>query len=256
MTEAPQTAPPGCERPPAIARALAGATGRGLRIAVIDSGCDPTWNDPRIRPGIGLTHPNDGFGVTLSGNDRDAIGHGTACCDIILGMAPEVEVLPIRVFGRRLETSPSVIVAAFEWAQEQGVTILNLSLGSLVERSAGPLYRACEQARRSGLIVVSAVDLRKGWSYPAIFDNTLGVTAGYFGNIFDFQYFPNAGVECRAQGVRRVRWLQGHRQVFGSSFAAPHISAWVALLLERFPGSTLEQVRDFLALHALPGPGS
>ncbi len=252
MAEPAGVALPACERPPWVDRDLAGATGRGVRVAVVDSGCDAAWGDPRIRKGIGLTDPHDGLEVARSQDDRDRIGHGTACTDIILGIAPDVEILPVRVFGSRLETSPEVIVAALEWAIEERVTIVNLSLGSLLDRALRPFYRVCERARKAGILVVSAVHLGEGWSYPAVFENTLGVTAGRFANIFDFEYFPGEGAEFRAQMERQVRWLEQRRRVRGSSFAAPHISALAALFLERFPGSDLDKIRELLARHALP----
>ena len=69
-----------------------------------------------------------------------------------------------------------------------------------------------------------------------------------------FEFSPGDGAECRAQGERQLRWLGQRRRLFGSSFAAPHISAMVALLLERFPGSDLARIRQLLARYALPGP--
>jgi len=251
MVEAVHPPLPDLRRPAWVERNLAGATGHGIRIAVIDSGRDATWNDPRILPGIGFSDSENGFAFLRSQDDRDRIGHGTACTDIILGMAPRVEILPLRVFGSRLETSPEVIVAALDQAIEERVSIVNLSLGSLLDRALRPLYRACERARSEGLLVVSAIHLGEGWSYPAVFENTVGVAAGRFASIFDYEYSSGEGAECRAQGERRVRWQGKRRRLFGSSFAAPHISALIALFLECFPGSDLEQARELLALHAL-----
>ena len=242
---------PSTEPPEWVQRYLPGATGRGVRVAVVDSGCDPSWNHPRIGAGIGLSDTGLGFDLVPSDDVDDRIGHGTACCDILLGMAPGVEVVPVRVFGSRLETSPKVILAALEWAIEQQVDVVNLSLGSLLESSLRPFYRVCERARSEGLVVVSAGSLETGWSYPAIFENTLGVSAGRFDNIYDFNYLTGQGLECRAQADRQVRWLGGERRVFGSSFAAPHISALVALILERHPGLDLDEVRSLLSRFAL-----
>lgn len=256
MAEGPQIPLPDQRRPAWIERTLAGATGRGVRVAMVDSGLDPAWQDPRIQPGMGLTTSHDSFDLTYSADVRDRIGHGTACTDIVLGMAPGTEILPLRVFGTQLETSPEVVVAALEHAIEARVSVVNLSLGSLLDRALRPLYRACEQARQAGVVVVSAIHLGEGWSYPAVFENTLGVAAGRFTSIFDFEYLPEEGAECRAQGERQVRWLGGPRRLFGSSFAAPHITALVALFLERFPGSDLTQIRALLARHALRQPSA
>ena len=175
MAELPSRSPPAWVR-----RDLGGATGRGVRVAVIDSGRDPEWSDPRIQPGIGLVDPSSQLELARSDDDHDRIGHGTACCDILLSMAPGITIVPIRVFGDRLETSPELIVAALDWAAEQRAKIVNLSLGTHLKSALEPLYLACERARERGVLVVSAVSMSQGWSYPAIFDNVLSVQAGSF----------------------------------------------------------------------------
>ncbi|MCG8461561.1 MAG: DUF5131 family protein, partial [Holophagales bacterium] len=129
-------------------------------------------------------------------------------------------------------------------------------------RAKVPFYRACERARRAGCIVISAIPFSARPSYPGIFDNVLGVTAGRFANAYDFVHEPYDGVELMAQGERRVPWASGWRAVYGSSFAAPHIAAHVALLRECFPGAGLEVVRRLLEEQARPhgvileGPGA
>lgn len=243
------------ERPRWVTEELAEATGRGVRVAVIDSGRDPFWKERRVRPGVGLV-ASEGFELSFSDDDRDRVGHGTACCDLILGLAPRVEILPVRVFGDRLETSPELLVAGIEWAVQEEVHIINLSLGTFLERAIRPLYQACEHARQAGIVVVSAVHTVEDWSYPAVFENVLGVQAGRFTNVFEFEFRPDEAAEVLAQGERRVRWLGGaEKEGFGSSFAAPHVSALVALLLERFPGASLEELRRHLERFAR-GTGS
>ncbi len=247
MAELPSGLPPEWVR-----RDLAGATGRGVRVAVIDSGRDPEWHEPRIRPGIGLVDPASQLELARSDDDRDRIGHGTACCDILLGMAAGITIVPIRVFGDQLETSPELIVAAIDWAAEERIDIVNLSLGTHLKSALEPLYLACDRARERGVLVVSAVNMSQGWSYPAVFDNVLSVQAGSFANVFDFFYRRDEAVECLAQGERDVRWLgSSRRQVSGSSFAAPHISAIVALLLESHPGADIENIRTLLSRYAV-----
>lgn len=235
---------PSLERPPWLDAALGDATGLGVRVAVIDSGCDAAWHDPRILPGVSL--------VEASAGTADRIGHGTACCDIILGMAPGVEIVPLRIFGERLETSPGTLVAALELALESGTQIVNLSLGTQREDAVKPLYRVCEAARDAGVIVVSAVHFGSGWSYPAVFENVLGVAAERFASVFDYEYLDGEAAECRAQGDREVRGLDDERRRgYGTSYAAPHVTALAALFRERFPGAGLDRVRRLLAEHAL-----
>ena len=245
------------DRPPWLAE----ATGRGVRIGLVDSGRDPDWCEPRIRPGLGLADPERPFFVAPSDDDRDRVGHGTACADLILRMAPGVEILPCRVFGHRLETSVDLLIAALKWAAEERVHIVNLSLGTTVEKSVRPLYRACEVLRRRGILLVSAAEAARGYSYPAAFDNVIGVRAERLANDFSYAYRPGEAAECIARGDGEVRWLGGERrQVLASSFAAPRITALLALFLETRPEPGLAEAREFLARHAgrgdARGPGS
>ncbi len=238
-------------RPEWVRRELGDATGRGIRIGLIDSGRDPHWDEPRIHHGLGLATPDRPFTVAPSDDDQDRIGHGTACADLILRMAPGVEILPCRVFGHRLETSVDLLIAGLKWAIEKQVHIVNLSLGTTNETSVRRLYQACEVLRRRGTLLVSAAEQQQGFSYPAAFENAIGVRAKRLDDDFAYFYRPDEAAECVARGDGEVRWLGGERrQVFASSFAAPRISALLALFLERHPGMRLEDARAWLARHA------
>ena len=246
--------PPAPFEPPAwVAEELGRPTGKGILVGVIDSGWDRACDDPRVLPGVGLVDPGDDLAMVRSDDDHDRVGHGTACIHQILRIAPDARVVPIRVFGNGLETSPGTLQAGILYAIERGVNVVNLSLGTTLEGTLHPLYAACEKARRQGIIVVAAGHNSSDWSYPAIFENVIGVSAGRFGSAYDYRYhLGDEALECQAWGVEQpVIWLGGSEQVkHGTSFAAPNITGIVSLLLERHPGATLEQVRKLLARHA------
>ncbi|MDZ7359100.1 MAG: S8/S53 family peptidase [candidate division KSB1 bacterium] len=228
-------------------------TGQGVRIGVIDSGWDRSLADPRIKKGVGFVDPFDELALQQSDDDHDRIGHGTACADLILQIAPNAEIFPLRVFGHRLETSVPILTVAIKWAMEHQLRVLNLSLGTHLANAIRPLYAACELARRNGLIIVAAAHASRASSYPSIFENVIGITAGHFNSPFEYSYRKNEAIECAAKGGEQmVLWLGGQkvpRQ--GTSFAAPHISGIVALFLERYPHARLENIRELLALYAI-----
>lgn len=233
--------------------ALGGATGKGVRIAVIDSGWDRTQADPRVLPGVGLVDPDDDFALQRTDDDHDRVGHGTACVDQILRIAPDAEVVPVRVFGNKLETSPHTLKSGLKYALDEGLHLVNMSLGTTLPKELEPLYVGCEIARRAGTIVVAAGHNGRTWSYPAIFDNVIGVAAGRFESPYDYRYRPDEAFECEAWGLDTpVLWLGGERALRnGTSFAAPHITGIVALMLEKHPGATLEEVREMLREFAM-----
>ena len=242
------------EPPVRFRAALGGATGRGVRVGVIDTGWDRSLPDPRVLPGAGFVGPESDFALARSDDDHDRLGHGTACADLVLRMAPEAEIVPIRVFGGRLETSPEVLAAAVEWAAGQAFALLSLSLGTTLESARGPLLAACERAARAGAILVATAPDRAAPPYPAAFPRVIGVDADRFPSPWDFRYRPGDAIECTASGHdQRLRWLGGGEEVkSGTSFATPHITGIVALILERHPGAALEEIREILARLALP----
>ncbi|HEU0078015.1 MAG TPA: S8 family serine peptidase, partial [Longimicrobiaceae bacterium] len=211
---------------------------------------------PRVVPGIGLVDPADELALARSADDADRNGHGTACADLVLRVAPGAEVVPIRVFGRELQTSPSLLCEAIRWAADQRVDVVNLSLGTYLEEALYPLYAACEHARRGGTLVVAASHLTAGWSYPAVVENVIGVEAERFDSPFSYRDRPGPAAECLAWGIDvPVLWLGGRPATrTGTSFAAPQIAGIVALFRERYPAASLEDVREMLALHALAVP--
>ncbi|HET7230469.1 MAG TPA: S8 family serine peptidase [Longimicrobium sp.] len=246
--------PPAPFEPPVwVAEALGRPTGKGLTVAVIDSGWDRACDDPRVLPGAGLVDPEDDLAMLRTGDDHDRVGHGTACVHQILRIAPDARVIPVRVFGNQLETSPGTLQAGILYAIERGVNVVNLSLGTTLEGTLHALYAACEKARRQGIIVVAAGHNSRDWSYPAIFENVIGVSAAKFESPYHYRYLPDEAHECQAWGVEQpVVWLRGEEQVkHGTSFAAPNITGIVCLLLERHPGATLEEIRELLARYAM-----
>lgn len=236
-------------RPEWVRRELGGATGRGVRVAVIDSGWDRGIADARVLPGVSFVDPDDDLAQGFTADDHDRVGHGTACADLVLRIAPGARVVPVRVFGASLETSPGTLTAAMKWALEQNFHVINVSLGTVLDEALKPLYVLCERARRAGVVVVAAGHNARGWSYPAVFANVIGVAAERFDSPFRFRYRPEEAMECVAWGVEQpVLWLGGRRTPRnGTSFAAPNIAGIVALIRERHPDATLKEVRETLA---------
>lgn len=242
-------------RPPVWLREdLGSATGAGVRVAVVDSGWNRRIPEDRIEAGLGLVDDGDPAAFSLTEDDDDRIGHGTACADLILRLAPGVRIVPLRVFGTRLETSIEPLIAAVDWAAEQGIRLVNLSLGTQRTDLAARFYHACERARRRGTLIVASGHIASAISFPAVFDCVIGVGAGHFTHPFQYRYRPEQALECEAKGFRQpVLTLTGKTVLVDStSFAAPNITGIVALLLEQFPGADLREIRSLLARYAEP----
>lgn len=224
------------------------STGRGVKVAVIDSGWNMNLVDSHIKKGIGLVDPTDELSLQKNDNYGDENGHGTAVTDLILRIAPDVTIYPVKVFGRRLETSVNILIEAILWCINNDIKLINLSLGTLLDNALELLYKACEIARQKGMIIISAKSNSEIYSYPSIFENSIGVENGDFDDIFEFKYITDEATECIAKGVHNdLCFLTEERQKLGgNSFAAPVITGFLALFCESNLGTDLEMGRNLL----------
>lgn len=227
-----------------------------IRVAVIDSGWDLSCRDDRVELGVGLVDPNDELTLGTS-DEQDRIGHGTACVDLVLRASPLAHVVPIRVFGARLETSANVLAAAILTSVDLGVQVINLSLGTSQADAAPILYDACEYAYIRGICVIAACNNRGSYSLPAAFNNVIGVGSTSDLGPLEFEYRHGDVAEFRAAHSQTdVRLLNGLRgTVSGTSFAAPIISGVVAGILAKYPCVSLTELRQILsetAVRAVP----
>jgi subtilisin family serine protease len=221
-----------------------------VRIAVIDSGWDRSLSDQRVLRGVGLVDRRWPLAHRLSNDDDDWHGHGTRCTNVLLDAARGIDVIPIRVFGDRLETSPRVLAYAIDWACDHGIRLMNLSAGTFSDDAVPVLYAACLRARRKGAVVVAASEVNacKRAAYPAAFEPVLSVGPGTPTNPCGIDYRAGAEVECEVwSGKRLVRGLGGAMETgWGSSLAAPVVTGFIAGWMRESPSLDLDAVRDRL----------
>jgi subtilisin family serine protease len=230
--------------------AWGGATGRGVRVAIIDSGVE--GDHPAVRGRLG-----ESLAVDLSGEETavvpddavDLFGHGTACAGIIIGLAPEAEIVSIRVLGADLKGKGAAFAAALEWAIERRIQVVNLSLSSKSDALFGLFHDIADDAYFHNVILVSAANNVPGNSYPSLFSSVISVAAHAEPDPMRIYYNPTPPVEFGAWGVDvPVAWKDGTEIVaVGNSFAAPHVAGLVARLVSKHPGLTPFEVKAILA---------
>jgi len=132
-------------------RRIEGATGRGVRIAIIDSGVNPTH--PHVG-GVVATVVATEAGV----DDADAIdrlGHGTAVVAAIHQLAPDAELIVVKLFDRALAASTQALLKAIDWSARNGAQLVNLSLGVTNAAHTVALQDAVTRAVEHGAVIVS-----------------------------------------------------------------------------------------------------
>jgi subtilisin family serine protease len=130
----------------------AGRTGRGVRIAIVDSGIHAAH--PHIG-GVEAGAAIDADGQT-QGDLIDRLGHGTAVAAAIHEKAPDATLLAVKIFDRALATNAATLAAAIRWASTQRVDLINLSLGTSNPDHEGLLAAVVADANAAGAIVVAA----------------------------------------------------------------------------------------------------
>jgi subtilisin family serine protease len=230
--------------------AWGGATGAGIRLGIIDSGLEnehPALKG-RVVENVTVEITDDGPMVVPDG-PVDMFGHATACGGIIVSMAPEVELVSIRVLGSDLRGKGTAFAAGLEWAIEQGLQVCNLSLSSKSESLYPVFHDLADRAYFQSTALVSAANNVPAPSYPSLFSSVFSVAAHPESDPWRIYYNPAPPVEFGAWGVDvPIAWKDGGSTVAtGNSFAAPHVAALVALILSKHPGMTPFEVKAVLA---------
>ncbi len=243
--------------------ALRRGTGRGVKVAVIDSGVETS------HPGLqGLALTDDwivdleGGRLTLNpGKGEDVYGHGTAVAGILRRIAPECRVGSFRVISPGMPgTQATVIREAVRLALDLDYDILNCSFGCIARRELLPGFKqwideACLRGRH--IVAASSNEDAGIVEWPAHFVSVISVSHTEIASD-EWDLFQRDGQMVRfgAKGLEaEALWLQGRtRQVMGSSFASPRVAGLLARLLSVHPGTPPLIAKEALAAWARPWP--
>jgi subtilisin family serine protease len=236
---------------------LQDATGAGQVVAVVDSGIDPAHPDLATQ-----VHSARNF-VDADGTDAsDGDGHGTHVAGTIAasydngegiaGVAPGARVMALRALDDEGSGYDSDIAEAFEWAGDNGVRVVNASLGG--EGASQTLRDAIHGAPNTLFVVAAANDGSDNDTTPIYPCNTPEpnvLCVGATGNddaVASFSNFGAHSVDVFAPGVSILSTVPGasYGSWHGTSMATPHVSAVAALVLEAVPVLTAEQLKQIL----------
>lgn len=206
-------------------------TGRGVKIAVIDSG-------------VHAEHPHVGGvagGVAIDEEGRehldyvDRVGHGTAVAAAIKEKVPDAELYAVKVFDRGLSTRIEILVSAIDWAARAGMHVANLSLGTSRAEHEPLLRAAVERAAAERLVIVAARDDDGVRYWPGCLCGVLPVQVDWGCPRHEYQVATVDGATVfRASGLpREIPGVPPARNVNGISFAVANMTGFVARVLER-----------------------
>jgi subtilisin len=233
--------------------AFAGSTGKGVRVAILDSGIEAG------HPLVGEVQESYAVSVDAEGNAEivedelgDRCGHGTACASIVRSLAPECELVSVRVLGEGYTGSGRVMLAGLRWAIERGFDVVNMSLSTTKKELATLLHELADDAYFRRTVLVASAHNMPVESYPWRFSSVISVGSHEEADPLTYYFNPEPPVEFFARGLELdVAWLGGTTlRCTGNSFATPHISGICALILGKHPGLTPFQLKSILSLTA------
>ena len=233
--------------------AWGGSSGSGVRVAVIDSGIesDHPAVGGSVKEGVIVDYDRDAdlsVRITDDPKPTDIFGHGTACAGIIHSIAPGAEILSVRVIGSDLSGKAMQFAGGLRWAIEHGMNVVNMSLSTSRREYFALFHALADDAYFNNILLVSAVNNLPAPSYPSLYSSVISVAAHEGTDPFRYFYNPSPPVEFGAPGIDlRVAWLdKGYSVITGNSFAAPHITGLVALILGKHPKLTPFQIKTIL----------
>jgi len=227
---------------------FAHATGRGLKIAVIDSG-------------VNLQHPHIvaptrgvrlGFAETDGDSADDKFGHGTAVTAAIQEKAPGAEYYALKVFGDSLRTTTPRVIEAIKWSIDQGMDLVNLSLGTPNFEYREEMQSLVTRAAAAGVVLIAPRTAREDAVLPGILEGVIGVDLDW-SLPRDRYRIEEGGGSTRFLAPGFPRPLPGRppeRNVYGISFAVANMTGFVARACEGLRGRSPEVVRQTMAAEA------
>lgn len=227
-----------------------GLTGKGVKIAVVDTGV-ANHEDLIIAGGASFTSYTTSF--------SDDNGHGTHVAGIIgarnnhfgtVGIAHESSIYAVKVLDQNGSGSLSDVIAGIDWSITNKMDIINLSLGTTVHSST--LKQVVDKADNQGILVVAAAG-NNGASdgsgdtvnYPARYESVIAVSATDSRDRRASFSATGSSIEVAAPGVNVLSTVLGNKysHMSGTSMAAPYVAGNLALFKGAYPNLTHAELR-------------
>jgi subtilisin len=232
-----------------------GNTGKGIRIGILDTGIDYNHEDLKgnYRGGYNFVGNNN--------NPMDDNGHGSHVSGIIgaedndigvVGVAHQAYLYSVKVLAFDSTGSTSDIVSGLEWSVDNGMQIINMSLGS--EDDSISVSRAINNTYNAGILIVAAAGNSGNangsgntMDFPAKYDSVVSVGATDKND--KRAKFSSTGpkLELSAPGVDILSTLNGNKNRYGTlsgtSMSSPHVAGVAALIMSAEPRITNSRVR-------------
>jgi serine protease AprX len=231
-------------------------TGKGAVLCVLDTGVSPHLDlclpKSRIKKfcdldlGKNYCYDDNGHGTFVAGV---ALGNGTVSGRKIRGVAPNAELVAVKVISHTGECGAFKILEGMQWvmdnAKKLNIKTVCMSFGSEPLETGDPLKLGAETLVKNGITVVCAAgnsgngNLKSPGISPYVI--TVGAVDGQFAEARfsskgEYYGIKKPDVYARGVSVKGLAVKSSYIQMSGTSVSAPYIAGAVCLLHEKYPG--------------------
>jgi subtilisin family serine protease len=216
------------------------STGVNIQVAVLDTGIDK--NHPDLQDNIlaGISFVYNWLGPPFWNPNAwdDDMGHGTWCAGIIKGIAPDVDLVAVKVMDATGYGYTSDVIAGIEWCMDNVIDVISMSFVDPVYSNA--FHNILNAAYIQGIVLVGASGndgdgnpATNEVMYPAKYDAVMAVAGIDENDIVAPFSSDGAEVEITGPAVNiNSTWMGGGYAVHdGTSGSCPHVSGTAALIM-------------------------
>ncbi|MBT5022514.1 S8 family serine peptidase [Candidatus Woesearchaeota archaeon] len=246
-----------------------GVDGTGVKVAIIDSGI---YAEHTMIDGHVILEK-----YFIESSPEDGNGHGTAIAGIVASTAPGAGIINVKVMNSNSQTNSGLMIQGINWVvdpdgnpnTDDGTDVISMSIGAKTYSTDQPLVNAIDNAINNGVVFVNSMGNCgpvpksycggfQGVTFPGRYERLISV--GATNNAKQWQGFSpggDYGTYMKPDVVAPGKSINtadddGTGAIYtGTSFAAPFVSATIALMLEQDPTLNHSEVKQLLEERAL-----
>ncbi|HBF8217958.1 TPA: S8 family serine peptidase [Clostridioides difficile] len=220
-----------------------------VKVAVLDTGIDKEHDylKDNLVGGIAFECMHDYIFISDKFDDED--GHGTACASIIKKEYEDVELFVIKILRKDGITNIKVLEEALRYLLDTNIRLINLSLSVIGVESVKGLFEVCYELFRKGKIIVCSPANDFDLSYPAMFNNVIGVRGFTLDGDDSFWYNKKYDVQCVMDSNSYISCDINNSYRLPpkcNSYLSAKLTGKIAKILSEKPGITISDLNDKL----------
>lgn len=185
-----------------------------------------------------------------SASFTDSLGHGTAVTAAIQEKAPDAEYFAVKLFDQSLAASSGQLLQAIEWAIDNQMDVVNLSLGTPNAAVKPALQLLLKEAEAKGIILVCARHDSRNPVFPGSLDGVVSVDVDW--QLDRHEYRAAGGLHYFASGFPRpLPGVPMVRNLRGISFAVANMTGFVSRACQQLPDRRLQTLQQSLAVRTV-----